>query len=124
MFSDQERDYLRNQPLARIATVDEGGQVDVAPVIYRFDGRRFYISGLRMARTLKYRNVARGNTRVALVVDDLASRDPWQPRGVKVHGTAEIIKEPGKAPYLKITPTTHWSWGLEEPGTPMRRHDW
>ncbi|HEX3546750.1 MAG TPA: pyridoxamine 5'-phosphate oxidase family protein [Mycobacterium sp.] len=31
-FSDEEIDYLRSQPVARLATVNEDGQPDVVPV--------------------------------------------------------------------------------------------
>ncbi len=57
-----------------------------------------------------------GNNRVALAIDDLESVDPWRPRGIKIYGTAEVVERkgmfgPGK--YVRITPTTSWSWGIK-----------
>ncbi len=112
MFTEKEINYLQNQPLARIATVSPALQPDVAPVGYRFDGKRFLITGFDVTRTFKYKNVQAGNHRVALVIDDLASTDPWVPRGIKVHGTAEIVEMKGR-PVLVIHPERHWSWGIE-----------
>ncbi len=112
LFSELEVRYLRSQRLARIATVSRQGQVDVAPVGFQFDGVRFFVAGRNNPVTLKYKNVAAGNTHVAVVVDDLASLDPWLARGVKIHGLAEIV-ERGDRPVLAITPTRVWSWGLD-----------
>ncbi len=117
MFSDQERAYISSQRLARIATVSADSQPDVAPVGFEFDGRSFYVGGLRMTATLKYRNVL-ANPRVALVIDDLVSTNPWTPRGVKIHGRATVVERDGhvgRGPYLQIVPERHWSWGIEEP---------
>ena len=70
-FTDEEIAYLRSQRLARIATVSQEGQPDVAPVGFEFDGTHFYVGGRDPARTRKFLNVEGGNDRVALVVDDL-----------------------------------------------------
>lgn len=48
-------------------------------------------------------------------IDDLASVDPWHPRGIKLYGTAEIVTRDGRfgaKEYFAITPTVSWSWGL------------
>ncbi len=118
MFSQRETEYLRSQRLARIATISTDGQPDVAPVIFEFDGKCFLIGGIQQERTLKYKNVAEDNTRVSLVVDDLESVEPWLPRGIKLHGSAEIVEREsvlGRALVLKITPDHYWSWGIDEP---------
>ncbi len=86
MFSDKEVAYLRSQRLARIATVSQRLQPDVVPVGFEFDGMYFYIGGLHNPATTKYQNVAHGNTKVALVIDDLESIDPWRPRQIKIYG--------------------------------------
>jgi pyridoxamine 5'-phosphate oxidase family protein len=115
-FTDEEVAYLRSQPLARLATADPGGQPDVAPVGFEFDGIHFYVGGMDPVRTRKFRNVAAGNNQVALVIDDLASVDPWTPRFLRVYGTAELIEREGRfgpAPYMRITPTISWSWNLD-----------
>jgi pyridoxamine 5'-phosphate oxidase family protein len=114
MFTEKEMEYLRSQPLARVATVSPTGEPDVAPVTYRFNGETFTVGGFDITRTLKYLNVKKGNPLVAFVVDDLASTQPWQPRGVKVHGRAEIVTLGGRE-VLRITPDKKWSWGINAP---------
>ncbi len=119
-FTDEEITYLREQRLARLATVAADGQPDVAPVGFEFDGDYFYISGIDPARTRKFRNVAAGQDKVAIVIDDLVSVDPWTPRFMRVYGTAELIEREGRfglAPAMRITPTISWSWNLN--GTPF-----
>ena len=114
MFSEKEVAYLASQRLARLATVSSSTQPDVSPVGFEFDGKRFIISGHNVKRTTKYRNVKGGNRKVALVVDDLESTNPWTPRGVRVHGTAQVEEVDGRA-VLVIRPDSHWSWGVEAP---------
>ncbi|MFI6314920.1 PPOX class F420-dependent oxidoreductase [Nocardia fusca] len=114
-FTEEEVAYLRSQPLARVATVGPDGQPDVAPVGYEFDGTHIYIGGHDPARTRKYRNVEHGHTKVALVIDDLVSTDPWAPRYLRVYGTAELVERAGQfgtASYMRITPTVSWSFNL------------
>jgi pyridoxamine 5'-phosphate oxidase family protein len=48
-----------------------------------------------------------------VVVDDLASIDPWRPRGVKVRGGVTLEDDGGK-PRIRIHPDTVWSWGINE----------
>lgn len=117
MFSEREVEYIKGQRLARIATVSQESQPDVAPVVFEFDGAYFYIGGLDVKRTLKYKNV-QTNPKVALVVDDLESVSPWRPRGVKVHGRAELVSRKGQlglGDYIRIAPEIYWSWGIENP---------
>ncbi|WP_328389041.1 PPOX class F420-dependent oxidoreductase [Nocardia sp. NBC_00416] len=123
-FTEEEISYLRSQPLARVATVDPDGQPDVSPVGYEFDGAHLYIGGHDPVRTRKYRNVERGNTKVAVVIDDLVSTDPWTPRYLRVYGTAELVQREGQfgpAPYMRITPTVSWSFNLA--GLPFTDRD-
>lgn len=118
MFSQQEQAYLQTQLLARLATVESDGQPDADVTGFEFDGVRFYIGGHQVEATRKYKNIAAGQRKVSLVIDDLTSRDPWTPRGIKIHGVAEIVEREermGKGPYLAITPTVSWSWGIEPP---------
>lgn len=113
MFTPEEIAYIQSQPLGRIATVSPTGQADVAPVGFRFDGKKFYIGGFDVSKTFKYKNVKSGNPKIALVIDDLASTNPRTPRGVKVHGTAEIAESHGR-PLLIVTPARSWSWGIHK----------
>jgi pyridoxamine 5'-phosphate oxidase family protein len=115
-FTDEEVAYLRSQRLCRIATVSSDGQPDVVPVGYEFDGTYIYVGGLDPAKTRKFRNVRAGNDKVALVIDDLISAQPWTPRYLRIYGTVELVERAGQfgsAPYMRITPTTSWSWNLE-----------
>jgi pyridoxamine 5'-phosphate oxidase family protein len=115
-FTDEEMAYLRSQRLARIATVSSESQPDVVPVGYEFDGTHLYVGGIDPVKTRKFQNVQAGNTKVALVVDDLVSANPWTPRYLRIYGTAELVEHEGQfgsAPYMRITPTISWSWNLE-----------
>jgi pyridoxamine 5'-phosphate oxidase family protein len=117
-FTDEEVAYLRSRPLARLATVAADGQPDVVPVALEFDGTYFWVggSGPTVAATRKVRNVRAGNHRVALVVDDLVSLDPFVARGIRIYGDAappvERVGMVGPGLYVRITPTRSWSWNL------------
>ena len=116
MFSEAEITYLKSQYLARLATVSSEGQPTVDAVGFEFDGARFYIGGIALPASRKYKNVAAGNHKVSLIIDDLESVQPWKPRQIKVHGLAEIMEWAGRfgqKEYLAITPTVSWSFGIE-----------
>jgi pyridoxamine 5'-phosphate oxidase family protein len=115
-FSEEEAAYLRSQRLARIATVSAGGQPDVVPVGFEFDGTYVYVGGIDPAKTRKFRNVRAGNTKVALVIDDLVSAAPWTPRYLRIYGNAELTERQGQfgpGAYMRITPAISWSFNLE-----------
>jgi pyridoxamine 5'-phosphate oxidase family protein len=117
-FSEKEIAYLRTQRLAQIATVSTDLQPDVAPVSFEFDGEYFYTGSMMMARTFRYKNIIRGNIKVAFVVGDLKSVDPWKPRAIKIHGSADLVTRKGLAgsgAYIRITPEVKWSLGIDEP---------
>lgn len=131
LFSQKEMDYLNSQRLARIATAsaptlsEEAGpaQPDVVPVGYDFDGDCFYVGGMNLLKSTKYKNVLHNN-KVAIVIDDLKSVDPWDPRGMKIYGTADIVIRQGgymdrtghsNPQYIRISPKKKWSWGIDEP---------
>jgi len=65
-------------------------------------------------RTLsfKYKNAQVSNVSVALVIDDLASEQPWQARGLKIQGTTEIVERNGRFT-VTVHPQRLWSRGLE-----------
>ncbi|MEV4752296.1 PPOX class F420-dependent oxidoreductase [Streptosporangium sp. NPDC049248] len=115
-FSEQEIAYLRSQRLARIATVGADGQPDVAPVGFEFDGTHLLVGGFNPARTRKFRNVAAGNAKIAIVIDDLPSVQPWTPRYLRVYGDAQIVQRQGPrgpAPVMRIMPRVSWSYNLD-----------
>jgi len=111
-FSADELAYLRGERrLGRIATVGKDGTPHVVPVGWRYNAEHdsVDIGGRDFARTKKFRDVDRAG-RAAIVIDDLASTDPWRPRAVEVRGRAEAIREP--TPLIRIHPERVISWGL------------
>jgi pyridoxamine 5'-phosphate oxidase family protein len=124
-FTDAEREYLAGQQLARLATASPEGTPDVSAVRFFLDGDTIISRGLDLTKTIRYRHLL-VNPQATLVVDDLASLDPWKPRGIKVRGPAVIEDDDGK-PRVRIRPETVWSWGINE-GAPKhfasieRRH--
>jgi pyridoxamine 5'-phosphate oxidase family protein len=118
-FADEEVAYLRSQPIARLSTISAAGQPDVVPVGFEFDGTSFWVggSGPSVFDTRKVRNVQAGNHKVALVVDDMVSFDPFIVRSIRVYGLAEPpVKRVGMVGpgwYIRIAPTISWSWNLE-----------
>ncbi|MDX6355418.1 MAG: pyridoxamine 5-phosphate oxidase family protein [Streptomyces sp.] len=90
----------------------------MSPVGYflRDDGA-LDIGGWTMGRTKKWRNVA-ANPHVSLVVDDIASVDPWKVRGVEIRGVAEQVVGPHSYPgvadeLIRIRPYRIISWGVD-----------
>ena len=79
-FTAAEEEYLRSQPLMRFASASLSGRPDVAPVVFERDGDDIVTSGFDIASTVRYRTV-RENPRATLVIDDLASMDPWSRAG-------------------------------------------
>jgi pyridoxamine 5'-phosphate oxidase family protein len=115
-FTEDEVAYLRSQRMARLATVASDGQPDVVPVGFEFDGTHLFVGGIDPVNTRRFRNVEAGNTKVALVIDDLPSVDPWTPRYLRIYGTAELVHRQGRfgsALYMRITPTLSWSFNLQ-----------
>ena len=93
-LTEAERTYLKSQPLARLATVDASGAPQNNPVGAFLDEETgdILIGGHAMGATRKFRNV-QANGQVALVVDDLVSRDPWTVRGLEIRGTAAALED-------------------------------
>ena len=126
MLSAPEVEYLKNQRLARIATASPKCEPEVSPVAFEYDGKYFYVGSHDQSiffKTRRYKNIKNGNARVALVIDDLQSVDPWRPRGIKVRGTAEVVEHDGmfgKGSYLRISPQVTLSWGIE----PVKEEQW
>jgi pyridoxamine 5'-phosphate oxidase family protein len=117
-FTDEEIAYLRSQPIARLATVGAEHQPDVVPLAFEFDGTYFWVggSGRAVLDTRKFRNVLAGNERVALVIDDMVSFDPFITRSIRIYGHAtgpvERVGMMGPGTFLRITPTVSWSWNM------------
>jgi pyridoxamine 5'-phosphate oxidase family protein len=120
MFSKAESDYLKSQPVARIATATAKGRPNVATVGFEFDGRYFYVGSIEqeiLHDTPKYRNIKSGNKQVAVTIDDIVSVEPWSVRGIRVNGVADIVVREGEfgaGDYIRIKPQVSWSWGISE----------
>src|SRR5260370_8544247 len=98
VFTAAEITYLQSQRLARVVTSGPGGQPHVVPVSFRYNAEEdtIDVGGHNFTQRKKYRDVQR-NPRVAIVIDDLASIDPWRPRMLEVRGQAEIVSTGGEA---------------------------
>jgi pyridoxamine 5'-phosphate oxidase family protein len=118
-FTDAELTYLRSQPLMRFATASPSGKPDVAPVVFQLDGDNIVTSGFDITKTVRFRNV-QVNPRATVVIDDLASTNPWSPRGIKVIGSCVIERHDGGERF-RITPEVIISWAINDttPGIPM-----
>ncbi|MER6663438.1 PPOX class F420-dependent oxidoreductase [Amycolatopsis japonica] len=118
-FTGEEIAYLRSQPLARFATLSEDGeQPDVVPLAFEFDGTDFWVGGVgaSVLATRKFRNIQAGQRKVALLVDDLVSLEPFIARGVRIYGEAadpiERMGIVGPGIYSRVTPKVSWSWNM------------
>lgn len=113
VFTDAELSYLLAEPrLARIATVGLDGTPHVTPVGWNLghEDTVIEIGGMDLTRTKKFRDVTRTG-RAAIVIDDLASIDPWHVRGVEIRGRADANDDPSR---IRIHPERVISWGLDD----------
>jgi len=123
-FSEKEIGYLRGQRLGRMATADGDGTPHIAPVGFQLgpDAASIDIGGHGLSNSKKWRDL-QVNQKIAFVVDDLASVDPWTPRGIEIRGRAELHHEGGEqrfgdgwdAAWFSIVPQRIISWGIEAP---------
>lgn len=123
-----EVEYLASQPLGRLATVQPNGQPQANPMGFVWNPGTATIDmvGFRMQKTQKWRNVA-VNGRVAFVVDDLVSVDPWTMRMLEIRGTVEMLMNPpdlvrpgGDGAVMRLHPVKVISMGVD-PDVPFSR---
>ena len=127
VFTQAEVEYLSSQRIGRIATVGPGGQPHVVPVGFRYNPEQDSIDiGGRAGFTKRkhYRDLVR-NHKVAYVVDDLPSVNPWTIRGIEIRGEVEVLTTggesivPGFGPdMVRIRPMRIMSWGIESKDAP------
>ncbi len=126
VFTPAEIAYLQSQRLGRLATVGPNGQPHVVPVGFRYnpDQDTIDVGGHDFAKRKKFRDVLH-NPRVAIVIDDVPSVNPWTVRGIEVRGEAEVLTG-GKeimrgfdSEMFRIKPKRIVSWGIE--GKPFAR---
>ena len=91
-FKSHELDFLRQAELGRLATIQPDGTPQNSPVGFTYNESlgTIDIAGYRMSKSQKFRNIAR-NDKVAFVVDDVTSRDPWRVRCLEIRGRAEAL---------------------------------
>ncbi|GAB2825543.1 PPOX class F420-dependent oxidoreductase [Actinocorallia aurea] len=121
-FTPEELAYLPSQRLGRLATVAPDGTVQNNPVAFTVHAQDGYIeiSGYHMGESRKFANI-QTNPQVSFVVDDIASFDPWEVRGIEIRGRAEAVTGIERVPaasYLsaeaiRVHPRRIRSWNLE-----------
>lgn len=119
-FSEDELGYLAGERrLGRIATVGADGTPHVVPVGWSFNADLdvIEVGGHDFARTKKFRDAQRSG-RAAIVIDDLASINPWRPRGIEIRGRADAIETPNAL--IRIRPERIVSWGIDARGSLSR----
>ncbi len=112
-FSSAELAYLQDgRKLGRIATVGKDGTPHVVPSGWQHNAEldTIDVTGREVSNTKKFRDVVRSG-RAAIVIDDLASVNPFRPRAIEVRGRAEAIDGPNSL--IRIYPERIVSWGLE-----------
>ncbi len=124
-FTPEEVAYLREQRLGRMATIGPNGQPHVVPVSFRYNPQTDTIDvggHGGFAKRKKWRDVQH-HSKVAIVIDDIASYKPWRVRGVEVRGEAEELLTGGAdirpgfdAEMFRIRPNHVASWGLHGNG--------
>jgi pyridoxamine 5'-phosphate oxidase family protein len=132
MFTDHELAYLADQRLGRLATAQPNGTLQNSPVSFGWNAatQTIDIGGHNMTASQKFKNVARGGSKVAFVVDDIKSVQPWQVRCLEIRGTAEAIERPtdsaapvGDGPIIRIHPTRIISWGIDPEESALGKRD-
>jgi pyridoxamine 5'-phosphate oxidase family protein len=127
-FTDAEIEYLTSQPLGRLATVGRDGKPHVTPVGVFYDPAddAIVVGGAGdMAASKKFRD-AQQRPDVSIVVDDIASTDPWTVRGIEIRGLAETQTEGGEevgkrvgagfafdSAWIRIRPRRILAWGID-----------
>ena len=112
-FSEAQAEYLAENFIGRVATASRSGEPHVVPVGYEFDGSTIAFGGWNLTKSLKFKNLM-ANNRVAFVVDDVVSTDPWKVRGVEIRGRAETVAGKNDVTMIRIIPLNIRSWGLGE----------
>ena len=119
-----ELDFLRQGELGRLATIQPDGTPQNSPVGFTYNEAlgTVDIAGYRMSKSQKFRNIA-SNDKVAFVVDDITSRNPWRVRCLEIRGTAEQAEAPAArgaagdeldTAIIRLTPRRIISFGIDD----------
>lgn len=129
-YTQAEVEYLNNQLIGRFATVGHSGEPQVAPVGVFYDPQQGGVvitghAGGGFTSTQKWRNVL-ARPDVSFVIDDLASVDPWTPRGIEIRARAETHNDGGEtigeridanmpfdSAWILLRPRRILSWGID-----------
>lgn len=127
VFTPAEIAYISNERVGRVATIGPDGQPHVVPVGFRYNPQEDSIDiGGRAGFTKRkhYRDLVR-NAKVAFVIDDIPSLDPWTIRGIEIRGRAEVLSSGGESivpifgpDMIRIKPERIISWGIETSTAP------
>ena len=119
---------MKAADLARLATIQPDGTLQNSPVGFSYNEAlgTVDIHGYRMSKSRKFRNLASNNT-VALVIDDIASRNPGRVRCLEIRGTAELAASGERraesnadeidTAIIRITPRRIISFGIDDTDT-------
>ena len=118
-LSERELTYLGTQRLGRLATLAPDGYPQNNPVwfFYNTELGTIDIGGHKLKDSRKFSNV-RAHPKATLVVDDLASVQPWHVRGVEIRGDVEALVDVDppmrgmSREIIRIRPVRIRSWGL------------
>jgi pyridoxamine 5'-phosphate oxidase family protein len=117
-FTQIEMDYLASQPLGRLATIQPDGTPQISPVGFTYNAGlgTIDIGGHEMSKSWKFRNL-RSNDKVAFVVDDIVSTDPWRVRCLEIRGVATGIENPAGTggAIIRVWPRRIISFGIGAP---------
>ncbi len=113
-FTDDEIEFMTQADLGRLATIQPDGTPQNSPVGFSYNEElgTIDIAGYEMEKSRKFRNIAR-NPKVAFVIDDITSRDPWRVRCLEIRGTAEQAELDGAA-IIRITARRVISFGIDD----------
>ena len=120
VFTKNELDYISEQRLGRLATVDMDGNPHVVPVGFRHNPETdtIEIGGHNIAQTRKWRDAGQ-HSRVAFVVDDVLP--PWRPRSIEILADVELLESGGEGfargldpQIIRLHPVKIIAWGIDE----------
>lgn len=120
IFTKKELEYMGEQRLGRLATVDVDGNPHVVPVGFRHNPETdtIEIGGHDLAGTHKWRDAGQ-HSRVAFVVDDVLP--PWRPRSIEILADAELLESGGEKfahgldpQIIRLHPVKIIAWGIDE----------
>ena len=116
-FTTSEIEYMQQADLGRLATIQPDGTPQNSPVGFSYNERlgTIDIGGYDMAKSRKFRNLT-SNAKVAFVVDDITSRDPWRVRCLEIRGTEAQAEADGR-PIIRVTPRKVISFGIDDQKT-------